>query len=190
MLAVVVAGLAPVAAAGAVAAGDQAAESSGARAAKGAVKLVTPRGKPLRGRWQGWADRALVPTVTGRVRVRVRRCPARPKTAGCVYTRRPRTIYVRPRLRDPRGVLLHELGHVFDYRQLSAADRARLAVLLRAPVWGDQQQPTIGSEKFADAYALCGLGLSLRRGWIVDEYVPRSMRQHRAVCRAITQSAN
>jgi len=138
------------------------------------------------------AARARVPPIPGIVWVFHHSNPACPAPA-CAWpamgqlwlqaTLRVRTI-------EDRFVVLHELGHVFDYRQLSAADRARLAVLLRAPVWGDQQQPTIGSEKFADAYALCGLGLSLRRGWIVDEYVPRSMRQHRAVCRAITQSAN
>ena len=80
-LIVVIAGLVPVVAMGASAA--EQASTAGAKASKGAVKLVTPRGKALSGPWQRYADRALVPTVHGRVRVRVQRCPARPASAGC-----------------------------------------------------------------------------------------------------------
>ena len=51
-----IAGIAPVVLAGALAASGREAAPSSERAAKGAVKLVTPRGGPLKGRWQGWAD--------------------------------------------------------------------------------------------------------------------------------------
>src|SRR4051794_8000747 len=79
-------------------------------AARGAVRLVNGVGAALPGRWQSWADQSLMPTVPRRVRVLLKRCPDRPRSAGCVYTRRPRTIYLRLHLRDPRGVLLHDLG--------------------------------------------------------------------------------
>ena len=127
----VVAGLVPVVAMGAAAA--EQASTAGAKASKGAVKLVTPKGRALRGPWQRFADRALVPTVHGRVRVRVQRCPARPASAGCVYTKRPRTLFVRPGLRDPRGVLLHELGHVFDLTVMNNRDRGAFRRIMRPP---------------------------------------------------------
>jgi hypothetical protein len=88
---------------------------------EGAVKLVTPRGKPLRGRWQSCArtdgDRARAGAGAA--------LSGAAEDGGCVYTRRPRTIYVRPRLRDPRGVLLHELGHVFDLTVMNNRDGGR-----------------------------------------------------------------
>src|SRR5215217_8699622 len=135
--------------------GSEDARPASTRAAKGAVKLVTPRGRKLRGHWQGWADRALVPTVVGRVRVRLQRCPARPAAAGCVYTRRPRTVFLRPGLRDPRGVLLHELGHVFDLKVMNNRDRGVFRRLMRrrAAKWWRGAEPL--AEQFAEAYSWC-----------------------------------
>ncbi len=83
-------------------------------AARGAVRLVGPTGGPLSGQWQSWANRSLVPTVTGSVTLRLTGCPGLPKMAGCVYTQQPRVIYVKPGIRQPRAVMLHELGHVYD----------------------------------------------------------------------------
>jgi len=60
VLLVVILGLGPVVAAGALAAGSSGqATTSSARAAKGAVTLVTPHGRALKGPWQRWADRAV-----------------------------------------------------------------------------------------------------------------------------------
>jgi hypothetical protein len=127
------------------------------RAAVGAVKLMTPGGKALPGRWQSWADASLVPTVLGRVVVRRARCPARPAAAGCVYTRRPRTIWLRPGLRDPRGVLLHELGHVYDLLVMNNRDRARFRRIVvgrgSARKWWKGARPP--AEQFAGAYSWC-----------------------------------
>jgi hypothetical protein len=189
-LLVVMAGVAPVVTAGALAAGDEGAGTSSAKAAKGAVKLVTPRGRPLRGPWQGWARRALVPTVTGRVRVRLRRCPALPRAAGCVYTKRPRTIFVRPGLRDPRGVLLHELGHVYDLTVMNNRDRGAFRRIMRrrAARWWRGAHPL--AEQFAEAYSWCA-----RYARIVSiakyssyDYRPTG-RQHRRVCAVVRAAA-
>src|SRR4051794_23108118 len=68
-------------------------------AARKAVRLVTASGKRPPGRWQAWANAALVPTVKGRVTLRVARCPKVPGAAGCVITRHPRVVYVKPGLR-------------------------------------------------------------------------------------------
>ncbi len=186
----VIAGLAPVVTAGALAAGGGEARTSSAKAAKGAVKLVTPHGRPLPGPWQGWARRALVPTVLGRVRVRLQRCPALPRAAGCVYTRRPRTIYVRPGLRDPRGVLLHELGHVYDHTVMNNRDRGAFRRILRrraAKWWGGADAL---AEQFAEAYSWCA-----RYARIVSiakyssyDYRPTA-RQHRRICKLVRAAA-
>src|SRR4051812_39850340 len=107
-----------VALAGLVAPAGRPASAGAARggvlAARGAVRLVAPGGRRLAGRWQAWADAALVPTVRGRVTVRLGGCPHVPRAAGCVYTKAPRVVYLKPGLPTARGVLLHELGHVFD----------------------------------------------------------------------------
>ena len=159
------------------------------RAAKGAVKLVTPGGKALPGRWQSWADVALVPTVRGRVKVRLARCPARASAAGCVYTRRPRTIYLRPRLRDPRGVLLHELGHVYDLTIMNNRDRGGFRRLMgRRAKWWKGSEPL--AEQFAEAYSWCARFariVSIAR-YSSYRYRPTA-RQHRRICTLIARAA-
>jgi len=155
-----------------------------------AVKLVTPRGKPLPGHWQRWASAALTPTVTGRVVVRLARCPARPSAAGCVYTRRPRTIWLRPGTADPRGVLLHELGHVFDLTVMNNRDRGRFRRIMRRAhaSWWRGSLPL--AEQFAEAYSWCARYariVSIAR-YSSYRYRPTS-RQHRAVCRLIRRAA-
>jgi len=191
VLLVVILGLGPVVAAGALAAGSSGqATTSSARAAKGAVTLVTPHGRALKGPWQRWADRALVPTVRGRVRVRVAPCPARPAAAGCVYTKRPRTIWLRPDLRDPRGVLLHELGHVFDLKVMNNRDRGafRRALRRRDARWWRGARPL--AEQFAEAYSWCA-----RYARIVSiakyssyDYRPTA-RQHKRICKIVRAAA-
>jgi len=190
LLLAVIAGLVPVALAGALAAGNERARPASARAAKGAVKLVTPRGKPLRGDWQGWADRALVPTVVGRVRVRLQRCPARPAAAGCVYTRRPRTVFLRPRLRDPRGVLLHELGHVYDLTVMNNRDRGVFRRLMkrRAARWWKGARPL--AEQFAEAYSWCARYARIVSIARYSSYGYRpSARQHKQICKLVRRAA-
>jgi hypothetical protein len=177
--------------AGALAAGSgPVAGTSSARAAKGAVRLVTPRGLALKGPWQAWADRALVPTVRGRVRVRMQRCPALPRAAGCVYSKRPRTIYVRPGLRDPRGVMLHELGHVFDLKVMNNRDRGAFRRLMgrKRAEWWRGARPL--GEQFAEAYSWCARYariVSIARYSSYD-YRP-SARQHRRICKLVHAAA-
>src|SRR3954462_7193662 len=88
-------------------------------AATGAVKLVSTGGKRLSGQWQSWANASLMPTVKGQVVIKLTGCPGLPKAAGCVYTAQPRIVYIKRGLSHPRGVMLHELGHVYDLTVLS-----------------------------------------------------------------------
>ena len=154
------------------------------------MKLVTPRGKALRGPWQRYADKALVPTVHGRVRVRVAALPGAPASAGCVYTRRPRTIFVRPGLRDPRGVLLHELGHVFDLTVMNNRDRGAFRRIMRrrAAKWWRGSEPL--AEQFAEAYSWCARYatiVSIARYSSYD-YRPTA-RQHKRICKLVRSAA-
>ncbi len=126
----------------------------------------------------------------GRVRVRVQRCPARPASAGCVYTKRPRTIFVRPGLRDPRGVLLHELGHVFDLTVMNNRDRGAFRRIMRrrAAKWWRGPEPL--AEQFAEAYSWCARYariVSIARYSSYD-YRPTA-RQHKRICKLVRSAA-
>jgi hypothetical protein len=130
--------------------------------------------------------------VLGRVVVRRVRCPARPAAAGCVYTRRPRTIFLRPGLRDPRGVLLHELGHVYDLRVMNNRDRGRFRRIVgarrSARKWWRGSRPL--AEQFAEAYSWCARYariVSIKR-YSTYAYRP-SARQHRRICALIVRAA-
>ena len=160
-------------------------------AGRGAVRLVTSSGKRMPGKWQAWANASLVPTVSGRVTVRVTGCPGLRKAAGCVYTRQPRVVYIKPGLRHPRGVLLHELGHVYDLTVLSNRDRGEFKKIMRTPHrrWWSGKRPL--AEWFAEAYAWCARYariVSVER-YAIYAYDPTS-RQHRASCSLIKRAAH
>src|SRR4051794_18890276 len=132
------------------------------RAARGAgaaqvaaVRLVAASGKRMTGQWQSWANASLVPTVTGQVTVKLTGCPGLPKAAGCVYTQQPRVIYLKKGLNHPRGVMLHELGHVYDLTVLSNRDRGEFRRIMRRPhaQWWTGKVPL--AEWFAEAYSWC-----------------------------------
>ncbi len=164
---------------------------AGVLAARGAVRLVDISGRQLPGRWQSWAQASLVPTVKGRVTVRLTGCPSMTKAAGCVYTRDPRVIYLARGLNNPRGVMLHELGHVYDLTVLSNEDRVRFRQIMRIPAarewWAGQTPP---AEWFAEGYSWCARYahiVSLER-YAIYRYRP-SAAQHRRVCALITAAA-
>jgi hypothetical protein len=154
-----------------------------------AVELVTPAGKAPPGNWQTWADSALVPTVKGRVTIRRAGCPGLPRVAGCVYTKRPRVIDLKRGLRHPRGVLLHELGHVYDLTVLSNKDRSRFRKLMRQPKaqWWKGKRPL--AEWFAEGYSWCARYariVSIRK-YALYRYRPTA-KQHRQVCALIKRA--
>lgn len=159
--------------------------------ARGAVRLLGRDGQRLPGRWQGWADASLMPTVPGRVKVVLTGCPAMPRAAGCVYTRRPRSIYLRSGLRDPRGVLLHELGHLYDLHVLNQRDRGRFGRIMGSSPkrrWWRGGRPL--AEQFAEAYSWCARYariVSIARYSSYD-YRPTA-RQHRLICTLILRAA-
>ena len=192
---VAVLALAGAAASGAAAGpeGDGAAGAAAKRveAEQGAVRLLSPGGKRLKGRWQSWADESLMPTPRLRVKVYRTGCPAEPKAAGCVYTRRSRVIYLRAKLRDPRGVFLHELGHIFDLRVMNNRDRGRFRRTMgRSPKrkWWRGRMPL--AEQFAEAYSWCSRYTKIVSISRYSSYRYRpSKRQHQRVCDLIQRAA-
>jgi hypothetical protein len=162
----------------------------GVLAARGAVRLVAPRGQRLPARWQAWAAASLVPTVRGRVTVRLTGCPHVPRAAGCVYTKQPRVIYLAPRLASARGVLLHELGHVFDLAVLNDRDRARFRTIMQRPAWQWWTGTTPLAEWFAEGYSWCAryAPTAVAASDALYRYRPTTTQYHR-VCALIRSAA-
>src|SRR5262249_47861845 len=129
--------------------------AGGPLAALGGVRLVVRGRARLTRRWQAWADASLMPTVRGRVTVRLTGCPHVPQSAGCVYTKHPRVVFLARGVADVRHVLLPELGHVFDLAVLRDADRARFRTIMRRPAWGWWTGRTPLAEWFAESYSWC-----------------------------------
>jgi hypothetical protein len=164
--------------------------AAGTRAARHGVTLVTVHGRAIPGRWQAWADASRMPTPATRIRLRLAACPAMPRAAGCVYTRRPRTIWLRVTAGDPRGTLLHELGHTFDLLVLSNRDRAGVSRIFHRTrrAWWKGRIPT--AEWFAEGYSWCARYAhiaSLRR-YASYRYRPTAA-QHQRLCRLIVRAA-
>jgi hypothetical protein len=151
---------------------------------------ITERGRPIQGKLHRWMHQAKVPLVGGRVQIRRRSCPGHPSFAGCVFSGRPRTLYLRPGLREPRSKLYHELGHVFDLRVLNRRERTifKRIVGIRRQGWFRGGLPP--AEWFADSYASCAVRLRLQRRARPTPYGYSPTRsQHARVCRLIRNAA-
>ena len=166
------------------------APAAGKGAALRGVTLVAAARVTIPGRWQAWADASRMPTVKGRIRLRLARCPAMPRAAGCVYTRRPRTIWLRPTAGDPRGTLLHELGHTYDLLVLSNRDRAAVSRIFHRSrrAWWKGRIPT--AEWFAEGYSWCARYARIKslRRYASYRYRP-TPAQHRRLCQVIVRAA-
>jgi hypothetical protein len=152
--------------------------------------VVDETGRPARGKLHTWIRQAKVPLARGRIQIRRMPCPLSAGLAGCVYTARPRIVYLRPNLREPRRIVYHELGHVFDLTVLNSRERRRfkrIAGIHRAGWFGGGLPP---AEWFADGYALCAVRLHLhgRAHPTPYAYAP-GPRAHARVCRLIREAA-
>jgi hypothetical protein len=153
-------------------------------------KVVDQQGRLVRGKLHGWVLRSKVPLPSGRIQIRRIPCPLSASFAGCVYTGRPRVIYMRPALHEPRRILYHELGHVFDLTVLNMRERVRFKriVGIRRSGWFRGALPP--AEWFGDGYALCGMRLRLRGRAHPSPYgYAPSPRAHARVCHLIRSAA-
>ena len=156
----------------------------------GGPVVVDQHGRQIRGKLQAWVLRSKVPLPSGRIQIRRLSCPFNAALAGCVYTRRPRIVYMRPGLHEPRRILSHELGHVFDLTVLNRRERVgfkRIVGIRRAGWFAGAVPP---AEWFGDGYALCATRLRLhgRPRPTPYGYAP-SLLAHARVCRLIRSAA-
>jgi len=150
---------------------------------------VSKGGERLGGSFQRWIDRSKIPTVRGRLRIVLSGCPGRPRFEGCVFSRRLRTIYIKRGTPNPRGVLFHELGHLFDFRLMSHPERRLYKRLIgqRRRTWFGGVDPP--GEQFAEAYALCARKRRIA-GSARGRYGFRtSPRRHLGACALIRRAA-
>lgn len=161
-------------------------------AASAGTTLVLADGTERPQPWQTWADRARVPTPPLRVLLRFDPCPA--AGVSCAY-QDPPTIHLSAHGRRARRVLLHELGHVFDYTRLTDSDRGTfLAIMRDERPW--RAPPNSPHEQFAVAYSACAMWpwferRKWRRRWYLVRYriegyaYEPTFFQHRKVCALI-----
>jgi hypothetical protein len=131
-----------------------------------AVTLVAPGGAALGGRLQALVDASKVPTAPGAVVVDLRPCPGS-AYEGCWE---PGVLHV-PTARgvDVRWTLMHELGHVFDDRVLTRAERAAFKRVIRySGAWATGAEPA--GERFAEAYAGCAIYARAPYGGLDADY--------------------
>lgn len=153
--------------------------------------LIDERGKRVSGAPVRWLRQSKMPLFRGRIRLMRKACPARPQFSGCVYSRRPRRLYVSPGARNPSSVVYHEMGHSFDLLVMRTRHRRafKRTLGLRRPGW--YNGAISPSELFAEAYALCARfgarrPASSKLGYTGSVYGYRpSRRQHRTICRMI-----
>ena len=159
--------------------------------AEARVALVSPSGGALPGAYQGWVNASRVPTVDGRVTVRLAPCPGHPRLAGCVNFRRLDELFLTPGLPRQQSTLLHELGHLFDFTTMRAADRRAFARASgrRARNWYAGRNPLF--EQFGEGYSFCA-----RFRTVVRRVGPFAIygydvgpTQHRRVCTVIRRAA-
>ena len=96
-----------------------------------------------------WLAKLTLPLPDLRIVVRVAPCPDDPRVAGCSA---PGDIWLRPRGGD-RAVLLHELGHQFDYRQPQWSRTEFEAINKDHRPW--DSAPNGPAEQFAEAWMAC-----------------------------------
>ena len=147
-------------------------------------------GRAIRGKLHAWIDRSKVPLPTGRIQIRRLPCPLDLSLAGCVYTKRPRIVYMRPALHEPRRILYHELGHVFDLTVLNMRERTlfKRIIGIRSAGWFRGALPP--AEWFGDGYALCAARVRLHERARATPYgYAPSPRAHARVCRLIRSAA-
>lgn len=163
---------------------------AGAPAAAHPPVPVDGLGRPIGGKVHAWLHQAKVPLVRGRIVIRRAPCPASPSFAGCVFTSRPRVLFLLPNLFEPRRLLYHELGHSFDLLVLNQHERSRFKRIagIRRHGWFRGGLPP--AEWFADAYASCAVRLRLRRAVRPTPYgYAPTRRRHARVCALIRAAA-
>jgi hypothetical protein len=170
-----------------------------------AVILAVKKGKRLNKRpqpYQQWANQAKAPRLAGVLLLRFGDCGAH--EFGCGWTF-PVNIGLATRAKTTfnKHVLWHELGHAFDFvrmsprltrsgtQRMSPPRRVfrRLLGCKKSRGWHSGPLRTRCDERFADAYMFCSNSMtSLPSFRPLYVYRPRSVAQHRKVCKTMTRN--
>jgi hypothetical protein len=139
-----------------------------------ATTLVTPAGAPLGGQLQAVVNGSRIPTAPGAVAVDLHPCP------GSQYD----SCWDATVLHLPT-----ELGHVFDDRVLTTADRTAFRRVSRySGAWTTGDEPS--GERFAEAYAGCALYAHAPYGGLQGQYgYSAGPETFRRVCELIRRAA-
>lgn len=176
--------------------------------AQAGTTLVLPDGTERPAPYQSWTDRwgvGLGGYVVFHPEPRARTEPGfdgTTTTPGFARPGPPAELWVDPAHPDREEVLVHELGHLFDYAHLTDSDRGTfLAITREDRAWteGGSFSPR---ERFAAAYMGCAIWPSItnrsqRRAWWTRRhrfygqagYQP-TWHQHRKVCALIARVAD
>lgn len=148
--------------------------------------IVAPAGSP----YQRWADEAKVPTPSVTLTVIEEPCPtylAGGSEALACTMRGTNTIWMSPEAWSPKETFFHELGHNFDYYDLTEWERNRFRGLVHDyRPW--EANPEGPNEGFAAAYALCAMGTHSHgdpRLFITEHRTDIRQATLRAICRMI-----
>jgi hypothetical protein len=151
-----------------------------------ATTLMTPEGAPLGGHLQAVVDGSRIPTAPGAVAVDPHACPGS-EYDSCWDA----TVIHLPTARgvDVRWTLMHELGHVFDDRVLTPADRSAFKRVIRySGAWTTGDEPA--GERFAEAYAGCAIYAHAPYGGLQGQYgYAAGPDTFRRVCALIRRAA-
>lgn len=153
--------------------------------------------------YQQWADEAKMPTPNVPVQIieMSGTDPAWPckteygyEPEACVLSLTGEIFLDTARLVQPRRVVYHELGHIFDARALTDADRERFATLIEFPAepWLSSAYHGTAGEIFAEAYAECasvGARIGTFNGMIVPPHRLIGKRLHFQLCTLIERAA-
>jgi hypothetical protein len=159
-------------------------------AASAGIRLALADGTNAPPRYQQWVDGAAIPAPSRTVTLHIAACPGGPAWAGGCALPQGHEVYMLPHAAGPH-VLFHELGHVFDATELTAARRSAFQKLVggRGP-WRAAPETDPPIEQFAEAYSLCARRPAIsEREFAMYGYSP-TPEQHRRVCALIKRASD
>lgn len=134
-------------------------------------------------RLQRWADTSLVPTPAVTVTVHMSSCPFYPDKTACAA---PGEIWFAPG--SSRHDFRHELGHQFDYFEMTDSARAAFMKLIGVPgEW--RSAPNSPHEQFAEAWRMCAAVRRLPLEYWTGYGYDLTQRKHNRACALIRNVA-
>lgn len=110
-------------------------------------------------------------------------CPPPTPAVACTWPHGP--IYVTPG--SGRRVLLHELGHQFDFQVLTDYQRDKFRWLVGSDnAWAED--PDSPAEQFAEAYSICAMPFRGSLLWSSSYGYDPKPRRHQRICLLIRRA--